>query len=89
MAYLIMTSIIYNFRFTKLGWDGADAMEMRHVLSSLPQADVQRFVCFTVHNSILGRTSQLGRTQVQNPWPVHRLLMLYVCINYGIFQTRF
>ena len=32
------------FRFTKLGWDGADAMEMRHVLSSLPQADVQRWV---------------------------------------------
>lgn len=29
-------------RFTKLGWDSADAMEMRHVLSSLPQADVQR-----------------------------------------------
>lgn len=29
-------------RFTKLGWEGADAMEMRHVLASLPQADVQR-----------------------------------------------
>ena len=31
-------------RFTKLGWEGADAMEMRHVLASLPQADVQRSV---------------------------------------------
>ena len=63
-----MTGILYDFRFTKLGWDGADAMEMRHVLSSLPQADVQRFVCFTVHISTLGRTSQLGRTQVQNSY---------------------
>jgi hypothetical protein len=34
--------IIMYFRCIDHGFEGADAMEMRHVLSSLPQADVQR-----------------------------------------------
>ena len=32
------------YRMVDYGFENSDAMEMRHVLSSLPQADVQRWV---------------------------------------------